>query len=110
MTTKHDELISGLKARFEANVNRRKGVSWDAVEKRLVKNAAALKSLGAMETSGGEPDVIGQDRKTGEILFWDCSPQSPDGRRSLCYDREALESRKTHKPKNSAVGMARSMG
>ena len=109
-TERHEELLTELKARFEANMNRHKGVTWDAVEKRLVKNAAALKSLGAMEASGGEPDVVGQDKKTGEIVFWDCAPQSPDGRRSLCYDREALESRKAHKPKNSAVEMARTMG
>src|SRR5688572_1885997 len=109
-TEKHGELLAELKARFEENMNRHKGVTWEVVEKRLVKNAAALKSLGSMEASGGEPDVVGQDKKTGEILFWDCAPQSPDGRRSLCFDREALESRKAHKPKNSAVEMARAMG
>ena len=106
----HDDLLAELKSRFEANMNRHKGTTWGAVEERLSKNAAALKSLAAMEASGGEPDVIGGDKKTGDIVFWDCSPQSPDGRRSLCYDREALESRKAHKPKNSAVEMARSMG
>ena len=110
MKKQHDELLAELNSRFEENMNRHKGVTWGAVEERLSKNAAALKSLASMEASGGEPDVIGQDKKTGEIVFWDCSPQSPDGRRSLCYDREALESRKAHKPKNSAVEMARSMG
>ena len=105
-----EELLSALESRFAKNMSRHKGVTWAAVEQRLAKDPAALKSLAAMEASGGEPDVIAQDKKTGEILFWDCSPQSPDGRRSLCYDREALESRKAHKPKNSAVEMARSMG
>jgi hypothetical protein len=109
-TKQHDELLAELKSRFEENMNRHKGVTWAAVEQRLIKDPAALKSLAAMEASGGEPDVIGQDKKTGEIVFWDCSPQSPDGRRSLCYDREALDSRKAHKPKSSAAEMARSMG
>jgi hypothetical protein len=109
-TKQHDELLAELESRFEENMNRHKGVTWAAVEQRLIKDPAALKSLAAMEASGGEPDVIGQDKKTGEIVFWDCSPQSPDGRRSLCYDREALDSRKAHKPKSSAAEMARSMG
>ena len=105
-----DALLDLLKERFEANMHRHKGAQWSAVQKRLESNREKLRSLNAMEESGGEPDVVGIDRKTGEILFFDCSPQSPDGRRSLCYDQEALESRKEHKPKNSAVAMAEAIG
>ena len=105
-----DELVTGLKARFELNTHRHKGIAWADVEARLANNPDALESLRAMEASGGEPDVIGRDKKTGQIVFCDCSTQSPTGRRSLCYDREALDSRKEHKPLDSAVGMAARMG
>ena len=105
-----DGLLETLKERFEKNPQRHKGVDWSAVLKRLEKNDDALASLSAMEDSGGEPDVIGVDKKTGEVLFVDCSAQSPKERRSVCYDREALNSRKEHKPKNSAVDMASAMG
>lgn len=104
------ELLRALKARFEKNMQRHKGVAWEEVQARLESNPGALKSLGAMEATGGEPDVIGQDKKTGRITFCDCSAESPAGRRSLCYDREALDSRKENKPQGSAVGMAAEMG
>jgi len=99
-----------LRDRFEKNGTRNNGVQWTAVQKRLEKSDKALAALNEMEESGGEPDVIGVDQKTGEILFVDCSAQSPKGRRSVCYDRQALDSRKEHKPKNSAVDMANAMG
>lgn len=105
-----DELLAGLKARFEKNMQRHKGVAWADVEARLTSNADALKSLHAMEESGGEPDVIGRDKKSGQVVFCDCAAQSPSGRRSLCYDRKALDSRKENKPKGSAQEMAASMG
>jgi hypothetical protein len=105
-----DELLGILKERFETNTQRHKGIAWADVETRLANDGNALKALGAMEASGGEPDVIGRDRKTGQIVFFDCSQQSPSGRRSVCYDREALDSRKEHKPKNSAMEMAVGMG
>ena len=105
-----DELLQTLKTRFEQNMHRHKGIKWAEVAARLDGSNGALKSLKAMEESGGEPDVIGRDRKTGEVLFCDCSKQSPSGRRSMCYDAEALESRKQHKPKHSAVAMAGEMG
>lgn len=105
-----DELLHALKARFEDNMQRHKGVSWSDVEAKLLKNADALKSLAAMEASGGEPDVIGQDKKTGQILFCDCAAQSPGGRRSLCYDRAALDARKANKPEGNAVEAATEMG
>ena len=104
------ELLSTLKARFEKNMNRHKGLDWTKVQAKLEANAKKLWSLNEMETSGGEPDVVGYDKKTGEFIFYDCSAESPKGRRSLCYDREALESRKEHKPANSAVAMATDMG
>ena len=104
------ELLSTLKARFEKNMNRHKGLDWTKVEAKLEADAKKLWSLNEMETSGGEPDVVGYDKKTGEYIFYDCSAESPKGRRSLCYDREALESRKEHKPANSAVAMATDMG
>ena len=91
-------------------MTRHKGLAWDEVENRLEANAGKLWSLSEMERTGGEPDVIGRDRKTGEYIFYDCSAESPTGRRSVCYDREALESRKEHKPKDSASGMADAMG
>lgn len=102
------DLIATLRARFEANMNRHKGLDWAKVEARL--DAAKLRSLGEMEKTGGEPDVIGFDKKTGEFLFCDCSPESPEGRRSLCYDREGLESRKEHRPADSAIDLATAMG
>jgi hypothetical protein len=104
------ELLTGLKARFELNMHRHKGIAWSDVEARLADNPNAVETLRAMEDSGGEPDVIGQDQKTGQILFCDCSTQSPIGRRSVCYDPEALASRKNNKPKDSAVGLAAEMG
>jgi hypothetical protein len=105
-----DELIGTLKARFEKNMSRHKGLDWAKVEARLAGNAKKLQSLHEMETSGGEPDVIGQDKKTGEYIFVDCSAESPNGRRSVCYDGAALAARKEHKPKSSAQDMAADMG
>ena len=105
-----EELLKTLKTRFEKNMNRHKGLEWTKVQEKLEKNNAKLWSLNEMERTCGEPDVVGYDRKTGEYIFYDCSAESPNGRRSLCYDREALESRKEHKPKDSAVNMATSMG
>jgi hypothetical protein len=104
------ELLAALKARFEKNVNRHKGLEWAKVQAKLEANAEKLWSLNEMERTGGEPDVVGHDKKTGEYIFYDCSAQSPEGRRNVCYDREALDSRKEHKPKNSAVDMAAAMG
>jgi hypothetical protein len=104
------ELFEILKARFEKNAKRHPGLRWEAVQARLEANAEKLWSLDEMETSGGEPDVVGHERKTGAYIFYDCSAQSPKGRRSVCYDQEALESRKEHKPKHSATGMAAAMG
>jgi hypothetical protein len=103
-------LLSELKARFEKNMNRHKGLEWTKVQRRLDANAEKLWSLNEMERTGGEPDVVGHDKKTGEYIFYDCSAESPAGRRSVCYDHEALESRKEHKPKNSAIGMSAEMG
>lgn len=103
------ELLSTLKARFEKNMNRHKGVDWARVQARLEANPEKLWSLNEMETTGGEPDVVGHDQKTGEYIFYDCSAESPKGRRSVCYDREALEARKEHKPKDSAMDMANAM-
>jgi len=105
-----DELFGTLKARFEKNINRHKGLEWANIQAKLEANAEKLWSLSEMETSGGEPDVIGQDKKTGEYILYDCSAESPKGRRSLCYDREALQSRKEAKPKDSATNMAAAMG
>ena len=104
------ELLRTLKTRFENNMNRHKNVEWPKVEAKLEANPEKLWALNEMESSGGEPDVIGHDKKTGEYIFYDCSAESPKGRRSVCYDGEALESRKEHKPKASAVGMAAAMG
>lgn len=103
-----EELLNILKTRFEKNMKRHKGIEWAKVAARLTDKK--LWSLHEMERTGGEPDVVGLDKKTGEYLFYDCAPESPSGRRSLCYDREAWESRKEHKPKNNAVGMATEMG
>jgi hypothetical protein len=103
-------LLGALKVRFEKNMNRHKGHAWAQVQGRLEANADKLWSLNEMERTGGEPDVVGHDKKTGEYIFYDCSAESPKGRRSVCYDREALESRKEHKPEDSAIGMAAAMG
>lgn len=107
---RREEITGALKTRFEKNMNRHKGIEWAEVQARLEGNPEKLWSLGEMERTGGEPDVIGRDEKTGEYIFYDCSAESPKGRRSLCYDREALESRKEHKPENSAVDMAAALG
>jgi len=104
------ELLGALKARFEKNMNRHKGIEWAKVQVKLEANTEKLWSINEMERTGGEPGIVGQDRKTGEYIFYDCSPESPKGRRSLCYDREALDSRKEHKPENSAIDMAAAMG
>src|ERR1019366_3185923 len=105
-----EELLRALKARFEKNLNRHKGIEWSKVQAKLEANAEKLWSLSEMERTGGEPDVVGQDKKTGECIFYDCAAESPNGRRSICYDREALESRKEHRPANSAMAMAADMG
>src|SRR5258705_961909 len=108
-----EELLRTLKKRFEKNMNRHKGLQWDKVQSRLIgmeANPGKLWSLDDMEITGGEPDVVGYDKKTGEYIFYDCSTESPKERRSLCYDREALESRQEHKPKNSAIDVAADMG
>lgn len=105
-----EELLSTLKKRFEKNMNRHQGLEWANVLARLEANAEKLWSLDDMEISGGEPDVVGYDQESGEYIFYDCSDESPKGRRSVCYDAEALESRKEHKPKNSALEMAAAMG
>jgi len=105
-----EELLSALKDRFEKNVNRHKGLEWVKVRAKLEANAEKLWSLNEMERTGGEPDVVGHDKKTGEYIFFDCSPETPKGRVSVCYDREGLESRKEHRPKNTAMDMAAAMG
>lgn len=105
-----EELLRVLKARFEKNMNRHKGLEWAEVQARLEASPEKLWSLNEMERTGGEPDVVGYDRKTGEYVFYDCSAESPQGRRSLCYDREALDGRKEAKPENSAMDMAAAMG
>jgi len=104
------ELLGALKARFEKNRNRHQGLEWAQVQAKLEANAEKLWSLSEMERTGGEPDVVGHDKKTGEYIFYDCSVESPRDRRSLCYDREALDSRKEHKPKDNAADMAAAMG
>ena len=105
-----EQLLSELKARFEKNMGRHEGLEWAKVRAKLEADSGKLWSLNEMETTGGEPDVVGFDKKTGEYIFYDCAEESPKGRRSVCYDREALESRKEHKPKNSAVDMAAGIG
>jgi hypothetical protein len=105
-----EQLLRTLQARFEKNMTRHKGLDWAKVRTRLEANPEKLWSLSQMEATGGEPDVVGHDKKTGEYIFYDCSAESPKGRRSVCYDREALEARKEHKPKNSALDMAAAMG
>lgn len=111
LTTKqHQELLKTLKNRFEKNMNRHKSLEWTKVLVKLEANKEKLWSLNEMERTGGEPDVVGHDKKTGQYIFYDCSAESPKDRRSVCYDHEALASRKEHKPKNSAINMAKSMG
>jgi Protein of unknown function (DUF4256) len=105
-----DELLPALQARFEKNMNRHQGLDWPKVQAKLEANPDKLWSLNEMERTGGEPDVVGRDQKTGEYIFYDCSAESPKGRRSLCYDREALDSRKENKPKGNALDMAAAMG
>jgi len=105
-----EELVRVLKARFEKNMNRHKGLEWDNAQARLAADTEKLWSIYEMERTGGEPDVVGHDKNTGEYIFYDCSAESPKGRRSLCYDRQALESRKEHKPENSAIDLAAAMG
>jgi len=110
LSEQREELILVLRGRFEKNKNRHKGIEWAKVEAKLKSKTEKLWSLNEMEITGGEPDVVGQDKKTGEFIFYDCSAESPKGRRSVCYDHEALESRKEHKPENSAVQWAEDMG
>jgi hypothetical protein len=105
-----DELLSALKTRFEENMKRHAGMEWAKVVTKVKANPEKLWSLNEMERTGGEPDVVGHDKETGEYIFVDCSAESPEGRRSVCYDREGLESRKEHKPKNNAMDMAAVMG
>lgn len=105
-----EELLRALKARFEKNMNRHKGLEWAEVQAKLEANPEKLWSLNEMERTGGEPDVVGYDKETGEYIFYDCSAESPKGRRSVCYDREGQESRKEHKPENNAIDMAAAIG
>ena len=105
-----EALLRTLKTRFEHNMNRHRGLQWSTVQARLEGNPERLWSLHEMEQTGGEPDVVGHDKKTGELVFFDCSAESPKGRRSVCYDREALDARKEHKPKTSAMDMASAIG
>lgn len=105
-----DEILGQLKTHFEANMIRHKGLVWAKVQAKLEANPAKLWSLNEMERTGGEPDVVGYDKKTGEFIFFDCSAETPKGRTSVCYDREGLESRKEHKPANNAIDMAAAMG
>ena len=105
-----EEILRALKARFEKNMNRHKGLEWAQVQAKLEANTEKLWSLHEMERTGGEPDVVGHDKKTGEYIFYDCSAETPKSRRSICYDREALDSRKEHKPKDNAIDMAAGMG
>jgi hypothetical protein len=105
-----EQLLGALKARFEKNMNRHKGLEWAQVQAKLEANIEKLWSLNEMERTGGEPDVVGHDKTTGEYVVYDCSAESPKGRRSVCYDREALESRKEHKPEDNAIDMAAAIG
>lgn len=109
-TKQREDLLGVLKARFERNMSRHQGLEWAAVQAKLEADPEKLWSLHAMESTGGEPDVVGYDEQTGEYIFYDCSAESPPGRRNVCYDREALESRKAHKPENNAIDMATAMG
>jgi hypothetical protein len=108
--SEREELLEVLKARFDKNMKRHKGLEWSKVQAKLVANLKKLSSLDQMEKTGGEPDVVAYEKKTGEYVFYDCSAQTPQGRRSVCYDSEALKSRKEHKPKSSALEMAAAMG
>ncbi len=110
MESKNQDLLNILKTRFEKNMHRHKNIKWSDVESKLNLNAEKIKSLNAMESTGGEPDVVDFDKKTGAHIFYDCSSESPKGRRSLCYDRKALDSRKEFKPKNNVVDLCESMG
>jgi hypothetical protein len=105
-----EELLRALKARFEKNMNRHKGLEWAKVQAKLEANTEKLRSLNEMERTGGEPDVVGHAKKTGEYVFYDCSAESPKGRRNICYDREGQEARKAFKPENNAIDMAAAMG
>jgi hypothetical protein len=105
-----EDLLGILKTRFEKNMHRHKSLAWDKVQAKLEANAEKLSSLNEMEATGGEPDVVGYDKKTGEFIFYDCSAETPKGRRSTCFDREGLDSRKEHKPENNAVDMAAAIG
>lgn len=105
-----EDLLKTLKTRFDKNMQRHKGIEWEDVHAKLVANQSKIWSLNEMEKTGGEPDVVGYDKKTGEYIFNDCSPESPAGRRSFCYDRLALDSRKENKPKNNAIDMAEAIG
>ncbi len=107
---RRDELLKALKTRFVKNMSRHKSLEWASVEAKLAADPGKLWSLNEMERTGGEPDVVGHDKKAGEYIFFDCSAESPKGRRSVCYDREGLESRKEHRPKNNAIDMAAAMG
>jgi Protein of unknown function (DUF4256) len=107
---KYEELLNTLKTRFEKNINRHKGLEWSKIKAKLGFNTEKLWSLHEMERTGGEPDVVGHDKKAGEYIFYDCSAESPQGRRSICYDREGLDSRKEFKPENNAIDMAAAMG
>ena len=109
-TKLREELLNTLEIRFEKHLDRHKSLEWAKVRARLEANTEKLWSLNEMERTGGEPDVVDRDKKTGEYIFYDCSPESPKGRRSVCYDRESLESRKEHKPENNAIDMAASIG
>ncbi|HMV86949.1 MAG TPA: DUF4256 domain-containing protein [Blastocatellia bacterium] len=109
-TNQREELLSTLKARFEKHMHRHQGLDWAKVQAKLEANAEKLWPLSEMERTGGEPDVVGYDEKTGEYIFYDCSAESPKGRRSVCYDREALEARKEHKPENNALDLAAAIG
>ncbi len=109
-TKQQQELLNTLKSRFEKNRNRHIGLEWSKIQAKLQTNTEKLWSLNEMEKTGGEPDVVGHDKKTGEFIFYDCSAESPKDRRSLCYDQEALNTRKEHKPKDSAMNMAAAMG
>lgn len=107
---KPSELLGALKTRFEKNMRRHEGLRWDDVEERLLADPAGLRALGEMERTGGEPDVVGHDRKTGRYVFYDCSPETPEGRRNVCYDRAALDARKEFKPEGNAIDMAAAIG
>lgn len=109
-STQYEELLGTLKTRFEKNMSRHQGIKWEKALAKLEANTEKLWSLYGMESTGGEPDVVGYDKKTGEYIFYDCAAESPKGRRNVCYDREALESRKEHKPANNAIDMAAAMG